>query len=76
MGNIIDNNQDAFDGNRLVIFYAKDLGLWPYYTNFDINQPVNGGVPQVGASRFRNYYYFCNYYFKHLHLIAISRKPT
>jgi hypothetical protein len=48
--NIIDNNLDAFNGNRLVIFYAKDLGLWPHYIDFDITKPVNGGVPQVGCT--------------------------
>ncbi|PIO66735.1 hyaluronoglucosaminidase [Teladorsagia circumcincta] len=35
-----------FFGKKVVLFYEKKFGLFPYYNNSDPNQPVNGGLPQ------------------------------
>ncbi|XP_039972416.1 hyaluronidase-1 [Xiphias gladius] len=42
--NIVQNQNEAFMGENITIFYADKLGLYPRYSNQ--GQPINGGVPQ------------------------------
>ncbi|RCN51930.1 hyaluronoglucosaminidase [Ancylostoma caninum] len=35
-----------FLGDQIVIFYEYNFGYFPYYVDYDPNQPVNGGLPQ------------------------------
>ncbi|VDM52585.1 unnamed protein product [Angiostrongylus costaricensis] len=35
-----------FLGDQIVIFYEYDFGYFPYFNNGDVNEPVNGGLPQ------------------------------
>jgi hypothetical protein len=48
---MIDNRNQKYRGNRIVIFYRNDLGLWPYYESLPDGtlNAVNEGLPQVGA---------------------------
>ncbi|PIO61480.1 hypothetical protein TELCIR_16996, partial [Teladorsagia circumcincta] len=43
---IVHNKGQTFYGDKIVLFYEKDFGLFPYYRNYDPKQPVNGGLPQ------------------------------
>ena len=43
---IVINNNQTRNGDKMVIFYSNNLGLYP---NFDSSgNPVNGGIPQLG----------------------------
>uniref|UniRef100_A0A0K0CUS1 Hyaluronidase n=1 Tax=Angiostrongylus cantonensis TaxID=6313 RepID=A0A0K0CUS1_ANGCA len=35
-----------FLGDQIVIFYEYNFGYFPYFNNGDVNEPVNGGLPQ------------------------------
>ncbi|PIO57100.1 hyaluronoglucosaminidase, partial [Teladorsagia circumcincta] len=35
-----------FFGSKVVVFYESKFALYPYYKDYDPNQPVNGGLPQ------------------------------
>ncbi|KAM9277212.1 hyaluronidase-1 [Morus bassanus] len=41
---VLANDQQAFMGQDITLFYSKELGLFPYYTSKGV--PVNGGLPQ------------------------------
>lgn len=41
-----ENQRNGWVGDEITIFYAKDLGLYPYIT--PTGQPINGGIPQLG----------------------------
>uniref|UniRef100_A0A0N4ZNC0 Hyaluronidase n=1 Tax=Parastrongyloides trichosuri TaxID=131310 RepID=A0A0N4ZNC0_PARTI len=45
---IIANTNQSFQGDHIVIFYERDVGLYPYlkYINSTHNQFFNGGIPQ------------------------------
>ncbi|KAK6019031.1 hyaluronoglucosaminidase, partial [Ostertagia ostertagi] len=43
---IVHNRDQKFFGEKIVLFYETQFGLFPYYNNSDPNQPVNGGLPQ------------------------------
>lgn len=48
------NANHEFQGNKIVIFYEKDLGYYPYCEDQDENgtkctKPKYGGVPQVNV---------------------------
>ncbi|CAJ0605362.1 unnamed protein product [Cylicocyclus nassatus] len=43
---IIYNKDHEFLGDQIVIFYEYNFGHFPYYLDYDPNQPVNGGLPQ------------------------------
>uniref|UniRef100_A0A0N4ZA96 Hyaluronidase n=1 Tax=Parastrongyloides trichosuri TaxID=131310 RepID=A0A0N4ZA96_PARTI len=45
---IITNTNETFHGDKIVILYEKDVGLYPYYKkiNESYYEPVNGGIPQ------------------------------
>ncbi|KAK6738805.1 hypothetical protein RB195_020732 [Necator americanus] len=36
-----------FWGEKISIFYEFNFGSYPYYRNYDENEPVNGGHPQL-----------------------------
>ncbi|KHJ91793.1 hyaluronoglucosaminidase [Oesophagostomum dentatum] len=40
------NKGHEFLGDQIVIFYEYKFGYFPYYVDYDANQPVNGGLPQ------------------------------
>ncbi|KAM9326724.1 hyaluronidase-1-like, partial [Gastrophryne carolinensis] len=42
--NIVVNQNQSFAGSEMVIFYRAQLGLYPYYDQYDL--PINGGLPQ------------------------------
>ncbi|KIH47329.1 hyaluronoglucosaminidase [Ancylostoma duodenale] len=43
----IETNENLnFYGKKVVIFYEFIFGRYPYYKDYDENQPVNGGTPQ------------------------------
>lgn len=48
--NITANAGNKFRGEKLVIFYEPDLGLYPYFVTPEIDKRetkmINGGVPQ------------------------------
>ncbi|KAK6014184.1 hypothetical protein OSTOST_20462, partial [Ostertagia ostertagi] len=35
-----------FFGEKVVVFYESKFALYPYYKDYDSNQPINGGLPQ------------------------------
>ena len=42
---IIENTGGGFKGDKVVIFYEKQIGLYP---RLEADQnPINGGIPQV-----------------------------
>ncbi|KAK6739185.1 hypothetical protein RB195_020943 [Necator americanus] len=43
---IIHNRGHEFQGDQIVIFYEYNFGYFPYYIDYDADQPVNGGLPQ------------------------------
>uniref|UniRef100_A0AAF5DAV2 Hyaluronidase n=1 Tax=Strongyloides stercoralis TaxID=6248 RepID=A0AAF5DAV2_STRER len=45
---IITNKNQKFQGEHIVIFYEKNVGLYPYlkYINKTHNEFINGGIPQ------------------------------
>ncbi|CEF66298.1 Aldolase-type TIM barrel domain and Glycoside hydrolase, superfamily domain and Hyaluronidase family-containing protein [Strongyloides ratti] len=45
---IITNKDQKFQGENIVIFYEKNVGLYPYlkYINATHNEFINGGIPQ------------------------------
>ncbi|CAI9731055.1 hyaluronidasehyaluronidase-3 [Octopus vulgaris] len=43
--NIIQNTGDHFQGDKMVIFYEKQLGLYPFISPNGTH--VNGGIPQL-----------------------------
>uniref|UniRef100_A0A0K0F6P6 Hyaluronidase n=1 Tax=Strongyloides venezuelensis TaxID=75913 RepID=A0A0K0F6P6_STRVS len=45
---IIANTNQKFEGENIVIFYEKNVGLYPYlkYINSTHNEYFNGGIPQ------------------------------
>lgn len=45
-----------FLGDQIVIFYEYKFGFFPYYNEYDPNQPVNGGLPQVRLLRAANHF--------------------
>ncbi|CAJ0605713.1 unnamed protein product [Cylicocyclus nassatus] len=44
--NITTNSNFKFNGDQIVIFYEDTFGLYPYYENYSMDHPVNGGLPQ------------------------------
>ncbi|VDK49663.1 unnamed protein product [Cylicostephanus goldi] len=44
--NITTNTKFTFNGDKIVIFYETNFGLYPYYKNYNMDHPVNGGIPQ------------------------------
>lgn len=44
MFNIVQNQDQAFMGDNITIFYSEKLGLYPRYNSQ--GSPINGGVPQ------------------------------
>ncbi|EYB82135.1 hypothetical protein Y032_0366g6 [Ancylostoma ceylanicum] len=43
---ITHNRGHEFLGDQIVIFYEYNFGYFPYFTDYDPNRPVNGGLPQ------------------------------
>uniref|UniRef100_A0A0N4ZKW9 Hyaluronidase n=1 Tax=Parastrongyloides trichosuri TaxID=131310 RepID=A0A0N4ZKW9_PARTI len=45
---MIVNRNETFYGKKIVLFYEKDVGLYPYYikVNASYYKEVNGGLPQ------------------------------
>uniref|UniRef100_A0A0N4ZHE7 Hyaluronidase n=1 Tax=Parastrongyloides trichosuri TaxID=131310 RepID=A0A0N4ZHE7_PARTI len=45
---IISNNKQQFHGNKIVLMYEKDVGLYPFIKNVNNTyiEFVNGGIPQ------------------------------
>ncbi|CAJ0594291.1 unnamed protein product [Cylicocyclus nassatus] len=44
--NITTNTNFTFNGDKIVIFYETSFGLYPYFINYSMEHPVNGGIPQ------------------------------
>ncbi|WKX96391.1 hypothetical protein Q1695_012661 [Nippostrongylus brasiliensis] len=40
------NRGHEFLGDQIVIFYEYNFGYFPYYQDYNADQPVNGGLPQ------------------------------
>ncbi|KJH51303.1 hyaluronoglucosaminidase [Dictyocaulus viviparus] len=43
---IIANENYSLNGDEVVIFYEHKFGLYPYFKDYNLSQPINGGLPQ------------------------------